>query len=481
MESIWTKNLKDYELKELKEDKVVDVAIIGGGMAGLLTAYLLKKEGRNPIVLEGSRIASGQTHKTTAKITVQHNLIYDKLSRNFGKETAFLYAKANQEAIDKYNEIINEKNISCHFKRLPNYIYSLRDPKLIEDEVRAATEAGVKAEFTLSTTLPFLVDGAIKVSDQAQFNPIQFINSIIDELEIYENTMVYEVENNILRTKHGLVKADHVVVASHYPFINVPGYYFLRLHQERSYVIALEGAPTLDGMYLDEASTGLSLRNYEDKLLLGGGGHRTGEHQYGGSYEKLRKAASEYYPDSQEVYSWSAQDTMSLDSIPYIGQYSSQTPNMYVATGFNKWGMTSSMVSAILISDMIQDRKSPYEDVFTPQRFKINASISNLMKEGKHAISGLVKEKFSIPDTMLKEIKPGFGGIIDYEEKKIGVYKDAKGKTYMVSTKCPHLGCQLEWNPDELSWDCPCHGSRFDYEGELLDNPAMKDIDTIKI
>lgn len=481
MESIWTESLKEVTPRVLGENKNVDIAVIGGGIAGLLIAYLLKQEGRNPIILEGSRIASGQTHKTTAKITVQHNLIYDKLTRQFGKETAFLYAKANQEALNKYSEIIHDKNITCHFKRLPNYIYSLRDPKLIENEVKAAIDAGIKAEFTLSTTLPFLVDGAIKVTDQAQFNPAEFINGIVDELEIYENTMVYEVENNVLRTSHGLIKADHVVVATHYPFINAPGYYFLRLHQERSYVIALDNTPILDGMYLDEGSNGLSFRNYEDKLLLGGGGHRTGDNKYGGSYEKLRKAASEYYPNSQELYAWSAQDTMSLDSIPYIGRYSSQTPNMYVATGFNKWGMTSSMVSAFIIRDMIQNRKSPYEDVFTPQRFKVNASMANLLKEGKHAISGIVKEKFVLPDTMLKEIKPGTAGVIDYKDKKIGVYKDEKGKTYKVSTKCPHLGCQLEWNPDEKSWDCPCHGSRFDFKGDLLDNPAIKGMDSIKL
>lgn len=481
MHSIWKESKKEIGAKRLEKDISVDVAIVGGGMAGILTAYLLKQQGIHSVILEGSKIASGQTGNTTAKITSGHNLIYDKITTKFGKETASLYASANQKAIAKYQEVIKNENIECHYKTLPNYVYSLRDPKLIEDEVKACKEAGLDAEFTLNTTLPFLVDGAIKLKDQGQFNPMEFINGLVPSLHIYEDTMVREIKENILVTPHGKVKADKIVVATHYPFINTPGYYFLRLHQERSYVIALEDATSLDGMYIDEDIHGFSFRNYEDKLLLGGSGHRTGDNKHGGCYERLRKVAKEYYPESKELYHWSAQDAMSLDSIPYIGQYSSATPNMYVATGFNKWGMTNSMVSAMLLNDLIIDKKNPFEEVYSPKRFTISASMMNLFEEGKQAVTGLVKQKFTIPDTLISEIKNGYGGEVDYQDEKVGVYKDDTGKVYMVTTKCPHLGCKLEWNQDELSWDCPCHGSRFNYEGELLDNPAMRGIHNIKI
>lgn len=481
MYSIWKDSQKEVESRRLDNNISVDVAIIGGGMVGILTAYLLKQQGIHGVILEGSKIASGQTGNTTAKITSGHNLIYDKITKKFSKETATLYASANQEAIAMYQNIINKEKIECHYKTLPNYVYSLREQKGIEDEVKACKDAGLNVEFTLNTSLPFQVEGAIKLHDQGQFNPMEFINGIVPSLSIYEDTMVKEVNDNILVTPHGKVKAEKIVVATHYPFINAPGYYFLRLHQERSYVIALDNASSLDGMYIDEDTHGFSFRNYEDKLLLGGGGHRTGDNKYGGRYERLRKVAKEYYPNSNERYHWSAQDAMSLDSIPYIGQYSSSTPNMYVATGFNKWGMSNSMVSAMLLKDLIMDKKNPYEEVYTPKRFTISASMMNLFEEGKQAVTGLAKQKFTIPDTLLSEIQDGHGGVVDYQEEKVGVYKDDKGKVYMVTTKCPHLGCELEWNPDELSWDCPCHGSRFDYEGELLNNPAMKGIHNIKI
>jgi Rieske Fe-S protein len=267
-----------------------------------------------------------------------------------------------------------------------------------------------------------------------------------------------------------------VVVATHYPFINVPGYYFLRMHQERSYVVAIQNAQQLNGYYVDAQPDGLSFRNYEDLLLLGGADHRTGNNKAGGSYEHLRKIARRWYPNSQEKYHWSTQDCMPQDSIPYIGQYSEKTPNVYVATGFNKWGMSSSMVSAIILSDMIMGNKNEFAEVFSPHRFNIGASAKEFAKDGFNTAAGLLGRVFKIPSEHLDKIKAGKAGIIEYEDIKAGVYKDKEGKVFVVSTKCPHLGCQLNWNPDELSWDCPCHGSRFDYRGNLLDNPAMEDI-----
>lgn len=477
MESIWKKECELPKQETLDHDITTDVAIIGAGMAGILTACLLKKKGIDSVILEANETASGQTCNTTAKITSQHALTYDTLIQDFGKEKAQMYAMANETAIGMYEELVKEFNISCHFEGMPSYVYTTEDVKKIEKEVKAALECGIKAEFTTDTKLPFPVKGAVKFHGQAQFNPLEFIKEIIKPLKIYEHTMAEGIEDQVIITKGGKVKAGSIVVATHYPFINSPGYYFARMHQERSYALAISNVPKLDGMYKDESQSGYSFRNYKDMIIFGGGSHRTGENLEGGKYEALRQAASTYYPESKEVCNWSAQDCHSVDHVPYIGLYSAKTPELYVATGFKKWGMTSSMVSAMILSDKISGLKNPYEEVFHPQRFEVTASMSGLLDEAKHTVRSLILKKLKVPDTSLAQVQPGHGAIIEEDGEKVGVYKELNGKIHMVSTKCTHLGCQLEWNPDELSWDCPCHGSRFDYTGVLINNPALESIE----
>ena len=474
MKSIWSIDTEFPKRESLTEDIKTEVAVIGGGLAGLLIAYFLYQENIDTVVLEANKIASGQTKNTTAKITSQHNLIYDSLINNFGLEIAKGYGQANERALEKYAEIIDRENISCNFQREPAYVYTLDDISKIEKEAIAANKVGINAEMTRETSLPFDVKASVRFPNQATFNPLKFIKGIIKPLKIYENTRVREVEDDKVITEGGVVLANHIVVATHYPFINIPGYYFLRMHQERSYVIGLENAAKLDGMYIDEASSGFSFRNYEDKLILGGPGHRTGENKYGGYYDKLRAGATEFYPDSREICHWSAQDCVSIDKIPYIGHYSASTPNMYVATGFKKWGMTTSMVSAMIIKDLILGRDNPYKEVFTPQRFKMTASKEILKEEVKHISKGLVLDKLKLPKDTLQAIEKGHGKVIEFEDEKIGVYKDKQGKIYPIKPTCTHLGCELSWNQDELTWDCPCHGSRFDYTGNLIDNPATE-------
>lgn len=477
MESIWRKETKIKERKPLKGSTRTEVAVIGAGMAGLLTAFMLKKKGVNVLVLEADRIAGGQTQNTTAKITIQHGLIYDKLINKFGMEKAQMYADAQTSAVKRYAEIIEKKGISCQFEELPAYLYSTEKIEDLDKELKAAKKLGIEACITEETTLPFQTVAALKFSGQAQFQPLEFVKAIADELNIYENTQVKSIENMEIITDWGTVQADKIVVATHYPFINAPGYYFTRMHQERSYVVALETDEKLDGMYYGIDPDGISLRRTGDYLLLGGGNHRTGENHKGGRYAMLREKGASWYPDAKEAACWSAQDCMTLDGVPYIGQYSASTPDLYVATGFEKWGMSNSMVSAMLLTDQIIGRKNEWKELFTPQRFELSASAKTLFDESIHAVKGIAKEFFQIPKKELEEMENGHGGILEYKGDKVGVYKDLKGVTYTVSTRCPHLGCQLEWNPDEKSWDCPCHGSRFSYDGSLIDNPAMHGIE----
>ena len=441
MKSVWSESCTLPKKSEMDKDIVAEVAVIGAGMAGLLTAFLLKKAGLNVVVLEGAEIASGATKNTTAKITSQHSLIYDKLINSVGEAQAKQYAAANQHAIELYRKIIEENQIDCDFESKDAFLYSLDQEDNIKVEAAAARRLGIDAELTTETNLPFPIRAAVKFSNQAQFNPLKFIKSISADLNIYEHTKAILVRDDTIMTNRGQITADKIVVATHFPFINIPGWYFTRMHQQRSYVVALKNAGQLDGMYIDADEKGFSFRNYGELVLLGGAGHRTGKHPEQGCYDKLRVAAKTFFPGSEEVAHWSAQDCMTLDGIPYIGLYSASKPNLFVATGFNKWGMTSSMASATILTDSICGRQNRNAEVFSPQRFHTAASTKNLLIDGAQSVAGIAEGVFS-----------------------------------PSSRKCTHLGCRLKWNADEETWDCPCHGSRYTKNGELIDNPAMRGI-----
>lgn len=476
MKSVWSESCKFRKREALNKDIKTDVLVIGAGIAGILTAYMLKQKGRDVVLIDAAEIASGNTKNTTAKITSQHDLIYSKLIAEFGEEKARQYAKANELAIKKYKEIIEDKRIECDFEEKPAYVYSLNEIDILKEEVEAAKNLGIDAEFVDEANLPFKINGAVKFNNQAQFNPLKFLKGISNELIIYENTRALEIKENLVVTSGGNITANNIVVATHYPIMNAPGYYFMKMHQERSYVLALENTGEIDGMYIDLNKEGYSFRTYNNLLLLGGISHRTGENEEGGSYDELRKVAKNLYPKAKEKYYWSAQDCMTIDGIPYIGRYSSETPNIYVATGFNKWGMTSSMVSAMIISDMILEKENDFSEIFSPRRFDLSLSINNIANDLIETAKNFIAQKVSIPSSEIEHIKNGHGGIIEYNGEKVGVYKNKEGKEFFVSTKCTHLGCQLSWNSDELTWDCPCHGSRFDYKGRLIGSPATKDL-----
>ena len=475
MESIWSRTEQTEARPPLDGDITVDAAVIGGGMAGILTAYFLKEAGLDVCVLEAERVGSGQTKNTTAKITSQHGLIYGMLIEKFGQEKAHQYAEANQRAIKRFGNIIRKHRISCEFEEKDAYLYSVLDAEPLRQEAEAAKHAGIDAGFVTETTLPFAVKGAVRFAGQAQFHPLKFLNAIAKELPVYERTKVQKIKENRVVTDRGTVTAKHIIMAAHYPFINAPGFYFTRMHQERSYVLALEQAANVDGMYLGVDAGGYSFRNSGEYLLLGGGNHRTGENSGGGKYAALREKAAEWYPDSREAAYWSAQDCMTLDGVPYIGQFAESTPSMYVVTGFGKWGMTTSMAAAEIIAELVMDNSHPYP-VFSPQRFVLSASAKTMLEDGLQAVKGLGRSAFSLPRGAVEDLPRGHGGVVEYNGLKAGVYRTEEGELFVVDARCPHLGCQLEWNPDEKSWDCPCHGSRFDFKGNLIDNPAEKDL-----
>lgn len=470
MKSLWSQTCQLSERKMLEGDIYAENVVIGAGMAGILIAYLLQEMGQKVLVLEAKKVASGQTKNTTAKITSQHGLIYSDMIKKAGMERALGYARANESAIQMYKEIITKEGISCEFQELPSFLYS-RKKKGIEKlkaEADAAKKLGIAAEYVQGqniTELPFGVMGAVRFEKQAQFHPLKFIEGIAKKLTIYEDTKVLEVDERFVITDRGVVVADNVIFATHYPFPIVPGYYFLRQHQSRSYALAVqgEGVPeTLMGMYYGIDVDGLSFRCAEGRLIVGGGEHRTGKPLWvhlpkaaihsetaisyrsneikKGGFCYLRERAEQCYPNAEEIAHWAAQDCMPHDRIPFIGRFSLKREHWYVATGFQKWGMTTSMVAAMIISDQIAGKKNPYEEIFSPQRLLFRAGIKNFLVDAGESTWGLFKGMF-------------------VKEKH----------------RCTHMGCALNWNEEEQSWDCACHGSRFDKEGGLIDNPAQTD------
>lgn len=480
MESIW-KKLSEASAEGKSEKRTIpdrrqwDVIIVGAGMAGLLTGYYLKERGKDVLIVEADEIASGQTGKTTAKITSQHGLKYAGLIKKIGRKKAELYARANEAAIEEYERLIKKHGIDCGFERLPAYLYSLENEAQLYEEAEAAKSLGIDAEFTKETELPFAVAGAVCFQNQAQFSPLLFVRQIARQLQILEHTKVLRIRGNKVFTKDAVMTADKIIVATHYPILNVPGFYFVRQHQERSYALALSGCERIHGMYYGVDKTGLSIRMAGDMLLLGGGASRTGENTKGGAYEFLERAAKRYFPKGEEVCRWSAQDCMPHDGVPFIGKYSLFTPRIFVVTGFQKWGMTTAMIAAMIMREELCGGKSPYHTLFRPQRIYLRAGIGKLFTDIGMSVKGLLKGLLHRPGKEAAALEKGQGEIVLFGGKRYACYKDETGEIHKIPAACPHLGCELTWNPDEKSWDCPCHGSRFDMDGNLLDNPAIHD------
>ena len=293
--------------------------------------------------------------------------------------------------------------------------------KALRQEYRAASELGLPAELKENSELPFPVEAVLQFTDQASFHPLKFLKQMAEKVCVFEQTKVMRAEPHLLVTNRGRVCAKQIVFACHYPFVLRPGYYFLRMHQERSYVIGVKNAPVIQGLYLGIDPDGISLRPAGEVLLFGGGKHRTGDGKQGNSYEYLMHEAEKYFGKVQVKYQWSAQDCMTLDKIAYIGQFGRSTEDWFVATGFQKWGMTSSMAAALILTDLMCDRSNPYAEVFSPQRLNVLASAKTFLEEGKYAAVNLAKEKMMVPKEKLESISRGTGGVVEHEGQKVGI------------------------------------------------------------
>jgi glycine/D-amino acid oxidase-like deaminating enzyme/nitrite reductase/ring-hydroxylating ferredoxin subunit len=489
LEPYWLASTPKTDYPTLEQDITVDITIVGGGMAGITSAYLLKKEGFKVAVIDADKILQGTTAHTTAKLTSQHGLIYDKIKRAFSEEKARLYAEANEYAINFVEELVREKSIDCDFSRLPAYVYTQQDQYIenIENEVKVASSLGIKASFVKDIPLPFEIKAGIAFENQAMFHPRKYLLNLAKDIPgngsyIFENTRAVDLNKGehpeVVTSNNKKITSNIVIIATHFPFYDGLGFYFTRLFAERSYILGVKIKDQFPkGMFISAEDPGRSLRcqPFEDGelILVGGEHHKTGHGtNYNNHYTNLKNFANETFSLEKVLYRWSAQDYGTLDGLPYVGNLTPNTPNIYVATGFRKWGMTNSIVSALIIRDLIIKVENPWASVYNPDRFITNGNAaSTFIKQNADVAKNYVKDKLKpVPEDI--QIEKGDAKIISIDGQRIGAYRDEDGVLHMVDTTCTHLGCELHWNDAERSWDCPCHGSRFNYDGEILEGPA---------
>ncbi len=470
----------------------VDTVVVGGGIAGVTTATKLKEAGQSVALVERDRVVSGVTGRTSAKLTSLHGLVYDHLVEQFGPNRARLYAEANEAAIDDVERTVAEHDIDCAFERTPAVTYTESPDELdrIRDEVEAAQRLGLPASYVESTDLPYDVAGAVRFEEQATFHPRTYLLALAERLpgegsHLFERTTVTDIDDGEpcrVSTDRGEIVADDVVIATHFPVFD-HALYFARMEPKRSYIVAArlhDEAP--EGVYYDPSDPYFSVRprpgGEEDLVLVGGEAHRTGD---GGPttdrYRRLEAEAKRRFDVESIEHRWSTQDFFSVDQVPFIGRHSWPVDHVYVATGFSGWGMTGGTVAGMLLSDLVRGRENPWRGVYEPTRFDLGASKERLISHNSHAMKRLLGDQLTSPPRSGRvRVDPGEATVVDTDDGPVGVYRDERGEYHAVSAVCPHMGCRVEWNDGERSWDCPCHGSRFGYDGTVLDTPATDDL-----
>ena len=504
-ESLWIAESNKTNYPKLSKAEKAEVCIVGGGITGAVTAYLLAKKGIKVIVLEKDKVAMGVTAKSTAKLTSQHGLFYTYLNDSYGQDVAKKYLYSNEEGIKLAEKIINDEKIDCDYEKRDAYVFATCQSELekIKKEIGVLKDIGYDAEFVENVDIP--VDkclGAIRFKNQAQFNSRKYVVQLFDRIskmggKIYEDSKVIKIDriNEVYKvsTDDFNVMCDKVVICSHYPIKNFPGMYFAKMYQDKSYVIAVDVGEEnyekdiVNGMYIQSCDPVISFRTakYNNKrlLVIAGSGHRTGEPEgkIEDSFLNLENYIRDYYHNAKVLFRWSTEDCVTLDKIPYIGEFSNFLPNIYVATGFKKWGMSSSHVAGKIISDKIIGNENGYADVYKATRLEPIKNIKEFENMIKESTNSLIINKLKPAKEDLDKIQLGNGGIVEINGDKVGIYKRDDGKIFAVKPFCGHLGCLVTWNNLEKTWDCPCHGSRYDYRGNIITEPTVKALERIKL
>jgi glycine/D-amino acid oxidase-like deaminating enzyme/nitrite reductase/ring-hydroxylating ferredoxin subunit len=497
-QSYWMASVEFPEYEQLTGDLDVDAVIVGGGIAGITSAFLLKQSGLKVALLEATRILHGTTGHTTAKVTAQHDIIYNVIKSKMNQESAEQYANANKAAITAIDTIIQQNNIECDFSWQPAYVYTQDDNYIlqVQDEYETALSLGLPAVYMDEIPLPFKVKAALRFDSQAQFHPIKYLLALAALIPgngsyLFENTKAIDIHTQPsyrISTNTGFsVNAPNVIIATHYPFYDGNGMYFARIYPDRSYALGITISDKYPGgMYITAEDPGRSWRsqplgNGEELIIVGGEHHKTGQGEDTSiHYENLLETANNTFQVKEVLYRWSTQDYTTMDKVPYIGPLNSKDPGIYVATGFRKWGMTNGTAAAMILRDYILGKENEWAPAFVPSRFKPGASVGKLVKENVDVAKHLIKGKLTAAANNV-DIRPGEAKVVEIDGAKRGAYRDMRGQLHIVDTTCTHLGCELQWNSAEHSWDCPCHGSRFTYEGEIIEGPAQKPLNKLEV
>lgn len=499
-QSYWLNSVNDTFYPSLEKDITVDVGIVGGGITGITAAYLLAKAGLNVCVVDAKYLFHGTTGYTTAKITAQHGLIYADLIDYYGEEFALKYYEANCKAQAFIFDTIHSLNIDCYLTESDAILYTndVNELSKLANEQKAYEKLHIAHEFTDQLQTAFPLKQALIMKNQASFHPLLYLQALLQECEkagvqIYEQTQAvhidYANQPQILLANNKRIICKYVIQASHYPFFDGAKFFPVKMYASRSYVIAIKpNEQHTDGMYINIEKPTRSLRpitiDDETALLISGENHKTGQSDVPMKehYNALLDFAKEHFGVKELLYQWSAQDYTTLDKVPYVGQMTPEQKHVFVATGFNKWGMTNGTNAALLISDLILERENPYVDIFSPTRtLKVNPTITNFITYNLDVAKHLIKGKLQPTDKKLQDLRENGACVISHAGQKIGVYKDETGKLYAVDTTCTHLGCEVVWNDAENSWDCPCHGSRFAYDGSILNGPADQPLQRVNL
>lgn len=484
-QSLWSLSQTVPRYPSLTHHTKADVCIVGAGLTGITLAYLLKDTDLTVVLIDSDHVLSGTTAHTTAKITAQHDLIYHDLIQTFGEYYAKCYANAQREALQFISQTITTHHIDCQFEKKFSAIYTQNDESIpvFEKEYEAYQKLGLNGRLVETLDLPFPIKKALILEDQAQFNPLKYAVALLSEIkncpriQIYENTPAIDIKKRdsdlTVCTKPGYtIEAKKVIQTSHFPFYDDLNFLFAKMEAQTSYLIACEGVKKMPkGMYLSYEQPTRSIRTYENYLLIGGEDHRTGtEKETTARYEALKNFAHHYFSPSQISHWWSTEDYDTVDRLPYIGQMQ-KDDQIFVATGFKKWGMTTATMAALLLKDLILERESPYTLLFHPKRQRVVPQLKNLIRYNAKTAFELIKGKLKSVDE-IGRLLPGEAITVKTEDGKYGIYKDNQNELWMVDITCPHLGCELSFNRAEQTWDCPFHGSRFKVTGEVVSGPA---------
>lgn len=490
--SIWNSTAPKTNFPTLKESLVVDVAIVGGGITGITSAYLLAKSGKKVAVLEAGEISGGTSGYSTGNLYAMLDKRLHHIQNKWDKETAATVARSRTAAVNLVESLVKQHNIDCSFKRVPWYLFSETNEKdeTIEKEIAAASKYNLEVEEVHELPLPVKVSKAIKVENQAQFNPTAFVRGLAKNIDtencrIFENSPVYHIQKEeelTLSTPSGTVTAQKVILATHSP----KGVYAVQtaLYPYREYAVAakLNSGDFPDGIYWDtEADFHTSMRTYRVNgnpyVLMLGGHHKVGqEDNYSRFYDKLEKNIRKYFDVSSIDYRWSAQHYKPADGLPYIGE--SADDNIYFATGFSTDGLTYGVLSAMIFDDLLNNRENEWAYLYKAKRFTPVKSAKNFIKENLNVAKQYLKDLPGKAEAdSFDEIAPGQGKVVEVDSEKWAVYKDESGQVHCSSAVCTHMDCIVDWNDAERSWDCPCHGSRFKATGEVIEGPAFSPLD----